>query len=97
MLHWVQVLGEEIPEMMWQTTWSQAAKSSFCKLYKENAYKILYFWYLTPDILHVIYPSSLDRCWRYQGDKKYPIPYLLELPHDSALLAYDAALTGLPY
>ena len=67
MLRWERELGEEISETEWQTIWSQAAKSSLCTLYKENAYKILYFWYMTPAILHAIYPSSSDRCWRCQG------------------------------
>lgn len=40
-----------------------------CVLSKENAYKILYFWYLTTDVLHVIYPSSSNQCWHCQGYK----------------------------
>lgn len=49
----------------WQAIWSQAGKSSICTLYKENAYKCLKFWYPTPDVLHVIYPSI----WSCHVDK----------------------------
>lgn len=69
MLRWEKYIGEEIPENTWQVIWSQAAKSSLCTLYKENAYKILFFWYMMPDVLRAIYPSSSDRCWRCYRDK----------------------------
>lgn len=46
----------------WQIIWSQAAKSSICTLYKENTYKVLYFWYMTPSRLKAIYPLASDRC-----------------------------------
>ncbi|PIO09146.1 hypothetical protein AB205_0071860, partial [Aquarana catesbeiana] len=48
MTRWERFLGEEIPESTWKTIWTQAAKSSLCTLYKENAYKVLFFWYMTP-------------------------------------------------
>lgn len=38
--------------------------SSICSLNKENTYKILMHWYHTPDVLHAIYHSVPDRCWR---------------------------------
>lgn len=69
MIKWEKALNEELPEEQWQTIWTQAAKSSLCTLYKENTYKIFLFWYMTPDILHTIYPTSSDRCWRCQKDR----------------------------
>ena len=64
MLKWERELEEPLPMEAWQAVWRQAAKSSLCTLYEENSYKILYFWYQTPDILHKIFPSTSDRCWR---------------------------------
>ena len=64
MLRWVRGLGEELSEEEWGAIRRQAAKSSICTLYKENTYKVLLFWYLTPDVLHKIYPSTSDRCCR---------------------------------
>lgn len=68
-LHWERVLLAELSLEDWQMIWSQAAKSSLCTLYRENMYKILYFWYMTPDVLHSIYPTCSDHCWRCLGDK----------------------------
>lgn len=59
----------EISLEAWQVVWSQKAKTYLCTLYKENAHKILYLWYLTPDILHTIYPTSSDHCWSFWQDK----------------------------
>lgn len=67
MTKWEKILGEEIPITQWQIIWAQTAKSSICSLYKENSYKILLLWYMTPDVLHAIFPNSSDRCWRCQG------------------------------
>ena len=64
MLRWEKELGGELEEDEWRAVWRQAAKSSICTLYKEKTYKVLFFWYLTPDVLHRIYPSTSDRCWR---------------------------------
>lgn len=69
MVRWEKALEEELPMEQWQTIWTQAAKSSLCTLYKENTYKILLYWYMTPDTLHTIYPSSPDRCWRCQKER----------------------------
>lgn len=66
-MKWEKVLNEEIPIIEWQVIRSQVAKSSMCTLYKENSYKILLFWYMTPDVLHAIFLASSDRCWRCQG------------------------------
>lgn len=51
--------------------WATRSKenTNYCTLYKENAYKNIFFWYMTPDVLRAIYPSSSDRCWRCQGDR----------------------------
>lgn len=67
MLNWEKALGEEISPEQWQSIWS--AKSSICILYKENTYKVLFSWYMTPSHLHAIYPTALDRCWRCLRDR----------------------------
>lgn len=64
MLKWEQALGEEFSTEQWRTIWSQTAKSSICILYKEDMYKVLFFWYMTAAHLDGIYPSASDRCWR---------------------------------
>lgn len=43
---------------------SRVASSSVCTMYKENAYKVLYRWYLVPSGLRMIYSSTSDRCRR---------------------------------
>lgn len=35
---------------------------------KETAYKILFFWYKTPEILHRYDPKTPRVCWRCRGD-----------------------------
>lgn len=69
MLKWEQTLGEQFSTEQWQTIWSRAAKSFICTPYKENTYKVLFFWYMTPSCLHAIYSSTLDRCWRCHKDR----------------------------
>lgn len=62
MLKWEEILGRELPLLVWQTLWSQAQHSSICNLYKENSYKILMCW-TTPRMCYMlIYPSVSDRC-----------------------------------
>lgn len=39
---WERALGDQISQEEWQIIWSQAAKSSLCSLFKENAYNILF-------------------------------------------------------
>lgn len=80
MLKWEKILEEELPLAQWQAIWNQTAKSSMCTLYKENAYKILFFWYMTPDVLHAIFPTSSDRCWRCQGARGTLIHIYWECP-----------------
>lgn len=69
MIKWEKTLNEELLLAQWQAIWTQTAKSSMCTLYKENSYKILFFWYMTADVLHTIFPTSSDKCWRCQGAK----------------------------
>lgn len=57
-----RAIGEELSCEAWQVIWSQAAKSSICKLCKEKSYKVFDFWYLTLEYLHVIHPTTSDRC-----------------------------------
>lgn len=64
MVKWDKTLGRELPLLTWQIFQTQAHQSSICTNYKENAYKILIFWYHTHDLLHTIYPLVSDRCWR---------------------------------
>lgn len=61
MIKWGRILGEELSLETWQVVWSRVAKSSFCTLYQEDGYKMLYLCYLTPH-LHTIHPGASDCC-----------------------------------
>lgn len=64
MTKWESYLDMQLPYDTWQLIWRRAAKSSTCMSYKENQYKILMLWYHTPALLHSLFPTSPDNCWR---------------------------------
>lgn len=64
-----QTLREELSLEQGQTIWSRATKSSICTHYKENTYKVLILWYMTPSCLLAIYPLALNHCWRCHKDQ----------------------------
>lgn len=44
-------------------------KSSICARIQETNYKVLSRWYRTPTLLHKLFPTTSDMCWRCQREK----------------------------
>lgn len=64
MTKWEALLGHPIAYAEWKQIWERAAKSSSCVTYRENTYKVLMFWYHTPQLLKHLSQDISDRCWR---------------------------------
>lgn len=58
-----QVLQHQISLKCWEKIWEAASKSSRCMVHRENIYKILMFWYETPEMLHKQSSSLSGPCW----------------------------------
>lgn len=52
----------------WQKIWEAISKSSRCVEQRETAYKILFFWYRTPEILQRYDPRVPRVCWKCHGE-----------------------------
>ncbi|MEE6519461.1 hypothetical protein FKM82_031308 [Ascaphus truei] len=69
MLKWAADLNINIDRETWEEIWQAASETSLCTTIKENIYKILFGWYLTPARLNQIYPQASDLCWRGCGHR----------------------------
>uniref|UniRef100_A0A8C5Q7A1 Reverse transcriptase domain-containing protein n=3 Tax=Leptobrachium leishanense TaxID=445787 RepID=A0A8C5Q7A1_9ANUR len=61
---WTELLGDSSSNESWSMTYTLAHRGSPTLKCAENAYKILSFWYWTPERIHRIHPSSDPSCWR---------------------------------
>ncbi|MEE6504603.1 hypothetical protein FKM82_005263 [Ascaphus truei] len=69
MLRWSADLNVDIERETWEEIWQAASETSLCTTIKENIYKIMFGWYLTPARLNQIYPLASDQCWRGCGNR----------------------------
>lgn len=67
MQKWSQVIQRPILLPQWQKIWEAGSKSR-CVAHRETAYKILFFWYSTPEVLHRYDPKVPRVCLRCLGD-----------------------------
>lgn len=60
-------MGTDIPLNVWQSIWSSSHRSSIYTIYRENAYKVMMYWYHTPELLHSLNQSNFNLCWRCES------------------------------
>lgn len=68
MQKWSQILQRPIFLPQWQKIWETVSKSSRCIEQRETVYKIIFFWYRTPAVLHKYDPKVPLVCWRCQDN-----------------------------
>lgn len=61
---WETDLGHPISPEDWRTIFALTHKSSISGYTQEKNFKVISRWYRTPDLLHKMYPSVPDTCWR---------------------------------
>ena len=64
MRKWSHVLNRPISLPEWRNIWEATSKVSRCVAQKETAYKILMFWYRTPEFLLARKLTPSGQCWR---------------------------------
>lgn len=64
---WDQVLPQPIVATDWHLIWDNAKRMVSCVWQKESIYKIITFWYYTPDRLHKLFQNQSPTCWRNCG------------------------------
>lgn len=57
-------LETSITNNQWTIVYTWAHKSLFTTRMQETNFKLLMFWYCTPDLLHAINANILAECWR---------------------------------
>lgn len=68
-IKWERDLGRTLGNGTWQKVCAAAHKSSVACNIQEAGYKLLSRWYRTPRVLHRMFPSSSNRCWRCNGEE----------------------------
>uniref|UniRef100_A0A8C5LLZ2 Reverse transcriptase domain-containing protein n=1 Tax=Leptobrachium leishanense TaxID=445787 RepID=A0A8C5LLZ2_9ANUR len=61
---WNTLIGRNITDAEWTDTFTLVHKGTNSLKCAENAYKILTFWYRTPDRLQRMFPLHDPQCWR---------------------------------
>lgn len=92
---WEMAISEEMSSEAWQVIWSRAAKSSICILYKEHSYKVLYFWYLTPGLLHAIHLTTSARCLKLRQGSRFLEAHILALSTSWTILAVRPSIASM--
>uniref|UniRef100_A0A670HTD8 Reverse transcriptase domain-containing protein n=1 Tax=Podarcis muralis TaxID=64176 RepID=A0A670HTD8_PODMU len=64
MIKWNKDLGYELGYDKWQTLWKNGMRFTACADLRENLYKMMYRWYLTPARLGRMYRTADNTCWR---------------------------------
>lgn len=64
---WELELGRSLSLDEWGKIYALSRKSSMSGYTQENNYKVLSRWYKTPELVHDIYPTVSDICWRCGG------------------------------
>lgn len=64
MIHWAINFDNEIKLDTWEYFWKKSMQISTCAVIKENSFKMMTKWYITPQKLAKIDKSISDRCWK---------------------------------
>ncbi|CAI5771636.1 Hypothetical predicted protein [Podarcis lilfordi] len=64
MIKWAIDFGYNIEFEKWLKLWNRDIKFTACTSLRENVWKMLYRWYLTPAKLAKIYRSENKTCWK---------------------------------
>lgn len=64
MVRWAIDIGRTIQLETWEKSWKDTNKFTLCQNLKENYFKMLYRWYMTPTKINLIYKSGKRNCWK---------------------------------
>nr|XP_028572398.1 uncharacterized protein LOC114590233 [Podarcis muralis] len=67
MVRWAMDFGHNIVFDKWKALWNKGMRFSACTKLRENMYKMMYRWYVTPVKLEKIYKTGDKLCWKYTG------------------------------
>lgn len=93
MRKWSHILNRPIQLSEWKNIWESTSKTSRCVAQKETTYKILMFWYRTPEFLlrQTDYIRTMLEMWLVSG---HSFPYILGMSLDNAILVTDPCPIG---
>lgn len=64
MVRWAQNIGHNLEYKKWENIWTRSIKHTVCQELKENVYKMIYRWHLSPQKLSFMYKNSNPQCWK---------------------------------
>uniref|UniRef100_A0A670ZAD8 Reverse transcriptase domain-containing protein n=1 Tax=Pseudonaja textilis TaxID=8673 RepID=A0A670ZAD8_PSETE len=64
MIMWSRNIGRSITLTEWEKIWNRIIKITKSVAYKENMYKMLYRWHLSPSRLAKMNTNSSPKCWK---------------------------------
>jgi len=64
MVKWAKNIGHNIQMQQWEDMWTKGLKFTLCYNLKENFYKMMYRWYMTPQKLVKMYGNVSNLCWK---------------------------------
>lgn len=66
MLKWAAETGRTIDLEVWERTMTDSYKYTLCQNYRENFFKMLHHWHISPNKLNAIYKTGSSACWKCQ-------------------------------
>ena len=64
MVKWARNIGHNIMLNQWERMWSKGLKFTLSYNLKENFYKMMFRWYLTPNKLSKMFKNVSNLCWK---------------------------------
>lgn len=65
MIKWAKTFGHNIEMEQLENMWLKGLKFTLSSSLKQNFYKMMYCWYLSPDKLSRMYKDISNLCWKY--------------------------------